>query len=323
MLRRLPCLALLASISAMAVPSAASAAPINVFVGIGDQQPTMFDNPHYKALKLKKTRYFIRWNSIDSAHEIALADAFVAKARANRVKVLMHISTEDLGAKKGQLPTVRQYRQKVGALIKRYRPRGVTEWGTWNEANHKTQPTWNNPRRAAQYFLEMRKMCSRCTIVALDLLDQRGVERYLASWYRALGRRNVSRATIVGIHNYSDTNRLRSRGTASIIKAVKKRNARTQFWLTETGGVVRLGNSWPCNPDDPASVAAAEARQVRAINYMFKLVRQFRRDVKRLYSYNWTGTSCTNHMDVGLTKLDGSPRPSYTAFRKQLRNFRR
>ena len=37
------------------------------------------------------------------------------------------------------------------ALVRRYRPLGVREWGAWNEVNHKTQPTWKSPKRAAQF----------------------------------------------------------------------------------------------------------------------------------------------------------------------------
>ena len=50
----------------------------------------------------------------------------------------------------------------------------MTEWGSWNEANHKTQPTSKSPRSAAQFYGQMRKLCTGCTIVALDVLDQQG-----------------------------------------------------------------------------------------------------------------------------------------------------
>ena len=58
-----------------------------------------------------------------------------------------------------------------------------------NEANHDSQPTWNNPRRAAQFFLAFRSMCRGCKIVALDVLDQRGVDRYINRFFAALGSR--------------------------------------------------------------------------------------------------------------------------------------
>jgi hypothetical protein len=227
-------LALLALLSALAIaPATASAAKVNVSVGIGDQGAGIFDVPTFQALKVKKVRYFIRWNAIDNPGELALADAYVNRAKRARVRVLMHVSSDvliraqdarRLGQDAAKLPTVKQYREKIGALIRRYGGRKL-DWGVWNEANHDTQPTYKNPKRAAQFFLEMRKMCRGCKIVALDILDQKGATRYIQRWFRALGSRRARQASVVGIHNYSDTNRKRSSGTRSIIKASKRFNS--------------------------------------------------------------------------------------------------
>ena len=35
----------------------------------------------------------------------------------------------------------------------------VRDYLTWNEANHCSQPTCRNPKRAAQYYLALRKHC--------------------------------------------------------------------------------------------------------------------------------------------------------------------
>jgi hypothetical protein len=322
-------IALLCAVCALiAVPASASAA-INVSVGIGDQNATTFDVQSFKDLRVKKVRYFIRWNAVDNPGELALADAYVNKAKASGVRVLMHISSDVLvravdarrnGTKAAKLPTVKQYRSKVGALVRRY-GRKKLDWGVWNEANHDTQPTYRNPKRAAQFFLEMRRLCRGCKIVALDILDQRGAEKYIQRFYSALGSRRRL-ANVVGIHNYSDTNRYRSSGTRSIIRATKRYNRRAKFWLTETGGVVRFA-SFTCNPNSASSVNKAERRQDRAIRQMFKLTRQFRRDVQRLYIYNFVGTNCTTRFDTGIVRADGSPRPAYNRVKREMRNFKR
>ena len=310
-----------------AVPATASAAKVNVSVGIGDQSSSTFGVPTFQALKVKKVRYFIRWNAIDNPGEMGLADAYVAAARRAGARVLMHVSSDvlvrakdarRLGTRAARLPSVKTYRSKVGALVRRYGGKQL-DWGVWNEANHDTQPTYKNPRRAAQFFLEMRRMCRGCKIVALDILDQRGAERYISRFYSALGSRRRL-ANVVGIHNYSYTNRYRSSGTRSIIKATKRQNRRAKFWLTETGGVVSFGASFPCNPANPAT---AERRQDKAVKYMFKLTRQFRRDVQRLYIYNFVGTDCQTRFDTGIVRADGSPRPAYNTVKKALKTFRR
>ena len=204
----------------------------------------------------------------------------------------MHISTDNINVGTPRLPSVAAYRKSVGALIKRYKPLGVTDWGAWNEANHKTQPTSKSPRRAAQFFGEMRKLCTGCTIVALDVLDQAGVEKYIARFYKAAGA-NAARARIVGIHNYSEVNRKltekrkrteSSRSTPArkrIIAAVRKANKRAKFWYTETGGLTKLGSAFPCD----------DARAADRTQYMFTLAKRFDRYIDRLYSYNWTPTA--------------------------------
>lgn len=319
----MPLLALLALCAALllAVPQAASAqsSKVNVAVGIGDQSQFIFGQANFKALGVKKVRYFIKWDAVDRPGELAQADAYVNAAKAARAQVLMHVSSNDLAIRKAKLPSVSTYRRKVRALIDRYRPQGVRTWGAMNEANHASQPTWSNPRRAAQFFLTLRSICRGCTIVALDVLDQRGVDRYINRFYAALGSRR-SLAKIVGIHNYSDTNRGRDRGTRLILRTVKRQNRRAQFWLTETGGVAKFGTSFPCNP---ASPARAERRQARAVNFMFTLTRRFKADIKRLYIYNYTGADCEGRFDAGLVRRDGTPRPAYDAVKRQIRRFRR
>ncbi len=319
----MPRKSLLALLTALLVtalaPAAAQAQTVNVAVGIGDQADSIFGNSNFQALRVKKVRYFIKWDAIDRPAELAQAEQYVRNARASRIQVLMHVSSNNLARKAARLPSVRTYRSKVKKLVDKFRPLGVRTWGAMNEANHDSQPTWNNPRRAAQFFLEMRKFCRGCTIVALDVLDQRGVERYIQRFYRALGSRR-SLAKIVGIHNYSDTNRRRDRGTRSILRTTKRYNRRAQFWLTETGGVAKFGTSFPCNPANPAS---AERRQARAVKYMFTLTRRFRRDIKRLYIYNFTGDDCEGRFDAGLVRRDGTARPAYDAVKRQIRLFKR
>ena len=283
-----------------------------VDVGIGDQSAAMFLHPDFAKLKVRKSRYFVRWDAIRHRDALARVDEWVAIARAHRVRPFVHISTDDLRHKRAKLPSKRAYQRHVGRLVRHLRKRGVRDFGVWNEANHKSQPTWRNPARAAAYYRLMRRMCRRCTIVGLDVLDQRGVGRYIRRWFRALPRGLRHRKVVVGIHNYSDTNRKRSRGTRTIIQATRRQNRRARFWLTETGGVVNFGRSFPCNP----------ARAASRLGYMFRLARRYDRYVQRLYSYNWFGSNCRG-FDAGLTNADGTLRPGYAVFRGRLRGFTR
>jgi hypothetical protein len=321
-MRRRTLLALLAVatvVTPLALPAASSARTTSVAVGIGDQRAEIFDNQYFKALRVRKARYFIRWDAIRSPTTLAQADAYVAAARRNRVSVFMHISTNSFVRGRARLPTVAQYRRDVGRLVRRYRRQGVREWGTWNEANHDTQPTFRSARRAAQFYLAMRRFCRGCTIVGLDVLDQRSTRnprvdfrRYTRDWFRAAGSAGRTMRA-VGFHNYSEVNRRYTRNTRDLLRVVRRYNRRAQIWYTETGGLAEFGRSFPCNL----------RRQADRTRYMFTMARRFRRDVKRLYPYNVTGTDCSTRFDAGLLNADGSPRPAYTVFAREARSFRR
>ena len=305
----------------LTIPAGASA-KTKVAVGIGDQSPAMFADANYKALNLKKTRYFVEWNAIDQPAELAKADAFVAAARSAGVSVLMHISTDDINSlPRRPLPSKSAYKTKVGALVQRYRAQGVKDWGVWNEVNHKSQPTAKNPKRAADFYKTFRGFkCPSCKIVALDVLDQAGVEKYIASWIKAAG--SVGRkAKIIGVHNYSQVNRRiteknassRYPGVARVLKAIRKRNSVAKLWLTETGGLASFGNAFKCD----------RKRQANRTKYMFDLIKKYDKNIERLYSYNYFGNGCTPQFDGGLVEADGTPRAAYNTFKAQLKNTQR
>jgi hypothetical protein len=316
--RSLPLLVLAALAAGLILLPGAAQARTSVRVGVGDQQASILDQPAFQRAKLKRVRYFVAWNVMDNTAGRLVARAFVQRARRDGFSVLLHVSSDNLQIKKAKLPSVAQYKSKVGRLVTYFRGLGVREFGTWNEANHASQPTYRSPTRAAQFFREMYRMvkgrCSSCAVVALDVLDQTGVERYMRTWYRALSSTYRRRATIVGIHNYGDVNRRRTTFTRNIIRQSHKYNRSTRFWFTETGGIVKFGRSFPCSTSRAAS----------RLKGMFELARTYHSSgVDRAYVYNWTGAGCDARFDAGLTAPDGSTRAGYSVLRQQLPNFLR
>jgi hypothetical protein len=232
------------------------------------------------------------------------------------IQVLLHVSTDDYRIRKARRPSVATYRRTINRLVGYFRDIGVREFGTWNEANHASQPTWGSPNHAALYFREMHRAvkgrCRTCAVVALDVLDQAGVERYMRRFYRRLSKTFRRRATVVGIHNYGDVNRKRTRFTRNIIRRAHHYNRRTKFWLTETGGIVKFGRSFPCSTSRAAS----------RMTWMFKVARRYRTaGINRLYIYNWTGAGCDARFDAGLVSPHGTPRAAYRYLRTVLPNY--
>lgn len=311
---------LLIPAGASAKASAAQKLPTyRVLVGMGDQNAAMFSSPAYRRLRLRYVRYVVAWNAMRRRGSRERTLAYLDAARAARQRVFLHVSTGDYRIKKGHLPSKRQYRRWVGRLVRAARRRGVREFGSWNEVNHASEPTWNRPKRAALYFRLMRRLvlprCRTCKVVGLDVLDQRGVTRYVRRFVRGLGRRYARRyLTVVGVHNYSDINRRRTKGLREIMRAVRRYTGRRpNFWLTETGGIVKLGRSWKCNA----------RRAARRLNYLFNTMRRYRRQLQRVYLYNWTGAGCRARFDAGLTNPRGKPRKGYYVVKRRLRRFRR
>ncbi len=311
------------AIAATVLLPAAAAARSSVRVGIGDQSPAMFASPQFQQLQIKRTRYFVPADVMRDSAEREKARAFVIAARNAGVSTLLHISTTDLRSKRGPVVSKSRYRKDVGRFVKYFRALGVRDFGAWNEANHKTQETWNRVSYAVSYFKYMytavRKRCKTCAVVALDVLDQPNVERYIRSFYGRLSRTWRKRAKIVGIHNYADVNRKRTSGTRSIIRTARRYNRSTKFWFTETGALAGFQKSF----------RYSEARQASRMKSMFSLASRFKRQgVQRVYSYNWFGTEnggCGSkcRFDAGLVDPDGSPRPVYGVFKGKLRNYSR
>ncbi|TMM01489.1 MAG: hypothetical protein E6G10_12940 [Actinobacteria bacterium] len=270
-------------------------APPAKAIGIGDQGAAMFGAPLFRSLRIDKARRVVPWDVMQIRSEVQLTDAWLAAARRAGVEAFISFGASRRNPAK--LPSVAQFRAAFQAFRKRY-PQ-VRVYSPWNEVNHKSQPTADRPERAAAYYEVVRDSCRNCTVVAADVLDQQGFTRYLARFRRATSGPTPH---LWGLHNYSDTNRFRTRGTRAMLRAVPG-----QIWVTETGGVARFGRSFPFDL----------RRQARATAYTFKLLKLSPR-IRRLYVYNWAGAPPGARFDAGLTNADGSPRPAYRTLEREL-----
>jgi len=291
-----------------------SAAPASAAyrVGIGDQNPGMFDQARYRALDVKKVRYLVPWDVFKHPGQLAETDGFLFRARDAGAEVLVTF-TASRGCWNGRYSKAAYCRapsaKKFKRSFKRFRAAfpSVKVFAPWNEANHASQPTSKSPKKAAQYYNVVRANCKGCTIVAADVLDQSGVERYLRT-FRRYAKGSPRRW---GLHNYSDVNRRRTKGTVGVLRTVPG-----EVWLTETGGLVSFLPSFPYS----------ESRAAARTKYMFSLANRYSRRVSglrsrvtRIYPYSYTGVGRDARFDAGLTKPDGSKRKAYGGFKKLLR----
>jgi hypothetical protein len=297
-LRRLLTLTLAAA-ALLALPAGAHA----FSVGMSDQKLGMWEDPRFEQLGIKQVRLLVYYNHVLKG-DFSRYDQWMAQAHARGADVLLTINQHSSMSTRA-LPTIRQYRKIVRTLRKRYP--WVTTMAAWNEANHKTQPLYRKPRRAAQFYNVMRQECRGCKVVAADVLDSSNMLPWVAKF-----KRHARNPRIWGLHSYGDANRFKPLGqtsTRALLRAV-----RGELWLTETGGIVRFSTRY-------RGGKSGEARAARAVKRTFAIARDSSR-VKRVYLYHWNADPKFVTWDSAFVAANGRARPALEVLRKQLNRSR-
>jgi hypothetical protein len=283
------CAALAAAL--LALPGAAAAnSPV---VGIGEQYPDIFTDPHFQELGVRDVRLNVGWDALRIRWQRQQLDQYMAAAEEAGARVLLSLSRSRQHSRRKILPSVSRFRREFLAFRARYP--FVKSFVTWNEANHCSQPLCHKPKLAARYYNAIRAACTACTIVAADVLDNRD----MPAWLQAFHREARGTKRIWGLHNYLDANRFRTTGTRALLEAVPG-----QVWFTETGGVVKRRNSSQVPFRESTSHAA------KATRWVFRLARLSPR-IKRIYFYHWAPAREIDWTwDSALVDHLGRPRPA-------------
>jgi hypothetical protein len=306
---------LLLPITLLAALLVAPAAEAKYRVGLGEQNPTMFDQARWQGLKLKRVRYIVPCDWNKSGAERAAIAAYMGRARAAGQDVLVTF-TAHRGCFNGRryskrkacrAPSARKYRSAFRAFDKLYP--WVKTYSAWNEVNHVSQPTFNKPGLAVRYYNVLRKdaRSRRIRVMAADILDISNMRTYL----RGFLRRAPGSPRLWGLHNYQDTNRHTSADTRLMLDTVPG-----EVWLTETGGIVRFAGV-------RKFAKFNERRADKATKWMFTLANRFqtkrrgmRSKITQLFVYKWFGEPRGARFDAGLVNPNGSPRRQFKTFRK-------
>jgi hypothetical protein len=289
-----------ALLAVLAVPAGAGAYTL----GVSDQQAQTFTNPLFGPLKIKAARYITPYDVMDSPADKAVLDQWITAARGANQKILISFEHSHRGSRAKTLPSVAAYTKEIKKFKKAYP--FVKEISPWNEVNRKIfftpstgyqgQPTWNSPKRVAQYYMAARKVFPGKTIVGIDILDENNVNRTI-KYLKSFLRYAKPTPKIIGFHNYSDTNRFSVTRTKRVLATF-----RGKVWLTETGGIVKLGDSFPFSL----------SRASRALGCMFTLANTNPRiQALFVYQFNPAGDPQNARFDAGLINPDGTARPGY------------
>jgi hypothetical protein len=289
-------------LAALAVVAGALAAPAGaaaLVIGIGDQKADMFYDPRFAALGVTTARLAVSWDALEIGWEREQLDSWLGAARAAGVQPLVGF-THARGDRRRVLPSPSRFKYEFRQFRARYP--WVTTFATWNEANHCGEPTCHRPQLVAAYYRSISRECPTCTILAAEVLDMPNMGSWVDSFQRHLG----ARPRRWGLHNYIDANRMRTRGTRTLL-----RHTRGQIWFTETGGIVERRNRRKVGfPESAAHAASATA-------WVFDRLVTLSRRITRVYVYHWNAIPGDN-WDSGLIDPSGRPRPALRVVRHQL-----
>jgi len=186
MTRALTLLTILLALALGAIPSAATAATVTV--GLGEQSTDVFGDTRFEALGIKRVRVITPWNVALSRGDRTWLDNWLASARLAGVDPLVSFgaaSGSRCPARPCKLPNTATFDRAFRAFRARW-PQ-VRTIGVWNEANHRSQPTFRYPDQAARFFNIVRKRCPGCRIVAADVIDDANMVRWVTT-FRAVAR---------------------------------------------------------------------------------------------------------------------------------------
>jgi hypothetical protein len=277
-------------------------------VGVGDEYAEMFANPLWQQLHTKIARYIAPYDAVAHRDSLANATGWIRAAEEQGAQILVafyhseHTPTT--------LPSVDAYRRDVQKFVKRFP--NVRQYQAWDEANRGNIPHYLSSPSAsatARYYQALKRACTTCTVIGLDVLDQANISstlEYIAEFKREVGHLRTVMPNIWGMHDYSDVNRLESWRTHEVGRALGG-----TVWLTETGGIVQFGGAFPNHNGSGLSRAA------KVLDYTFGLASSYAR-IKRLYIYNWTGGVNSTRFDAGLTDSRHRPRPGYVVVCRHL-----
>jgi hypothetical protein len=299
---RWPIALVAATVATLVLASPSSA----VMFGIADQKPAMFSDPLFAELQIRKARIAVPWDVLSQPSQVYDLDIWMTAARQAGVRPLVSFGHSRVEGEAQRLPSVGLLRYEFRRLRERYP--WVTEWATWNEANHCSQPTCRRPDLAARYYNALRRECPVCTILGAEVLDAPN----MVSWVRRFEARATIRPHVWGLHNYLDANRMRTSGTRSLLE-----NTRGQVWFTETGGIVWRRNKGKIPFPESLWHAA------RATRWVFDRLVPLSSRITRVYLYHWNAGGPSENWDSALLSLDGTPRPAFEVVRRERAERRR
>jgi hypothetical protein len=271
----------------------------------------MFTDPRFRALGTRIARRSVAWDSFQYDWQVAEIDAWMRGARAAGVSPLISFNRSRLASKRHMVPTRAQWLSGFKKFRARYP--WVRDYVATNESNH-TPPGVHNPKRAAQYYLDMRKACKTCRVAGATI-NERPEKKYMETWVKTFVKTARHRPRYWALHNYFGANTFNLSGTNRFLKATKK----GEVWITEVGGLVARRSTEFAGK---LKMKEGLAHSTRVWKYIFDSVLTVSPRITRAYLYHWDSSGPTDTWDSALVGYDGKPRGGLAVVQAKLKKRR-
>lgn len=296
---------LLAAAFALAAPASAQA----VVVGIADQKPDMFGDVRFQQLGIKHARLAVPWDWRKYDWQIQELNQWLFLAKIDGVYPL--ISFQHSRVNRRQLPTPVKFQREFKAFRARYP--WVTNFATWNEANHCGEPVCHRPKLVASYWRKLQQACRTCKVLAAEVLDLPSMAKWVKDFRRYAKREPAN----WGLHNYVEANRFTTKSLRRLLKQVKGK-----IWLTEVGGLVRRRGTPQVQKNRVKGIPESTKHAARVTRYLFRKVLPLNKRISRVYLYHWNSSTRYDSWDSGFIGWDRKTRPAYKVLVRQLKQLR-
>jgi hypothetical protein len=276
-------------------------------MGMADNNLFMFSNPLYTSLGIRYNKQIVMWDvALRRDDRFYKAKEWARQSLLSGARPLTVFAQDHAG--KVRAPSIAQYTRAARAFHKAFPE--VKEITPWNEANLSSEPTYRKPKLAARYTRIWEKLCRKCTVTSVSLVDNPKTAKWIKTYRKALGHR----PKVWNLHNYNDVH-WKSNSTPKMLKLMDK----SPVWITETGGIsrhdpARLKGTRHFRTYNPAKAAVYERRA-------FAIANKYRNRVRRIYHYHWLAAvpSIFNDWDSALINPNGKPRAGYYVVLREAR----
>lgn len=324
-----------------------------VIVGIADSEANTFEGTAWRDLGADFVRAVIPWNvallNEQTCETRKTFDAYLAAARTAKARVVLMFGPDvggdpkacpAAGATRDRAPTPGQFRDAMDAFVREYPKLKIL--GAWNEPDYGdgpkvpdlgNTPLHRHPARAADYYVELRKACASCLLLAGELASNPANEdSYWEPYRNRIKARGVAEPKVWSIHptrdlllyaaDASDALDGKRRGegkrcfhdetrgcvTKTFATWVASLPGNATVWLTETEApVARPTERHLTRSFDDRTQAQREKIQANAMRFLFDEVVKSHKNVTRVFIYPLRERPGKRN-DSGLITADGKRR---------------